>query len=274
MFEPVVKWSGSKRSQADTILNYFPRSIDTYYEPFCGGCSVLRKLLASDIKCKHYICSDINADLINLFNSIKDTPKQLFEHYENLWKQLNADDDLERKKQFFYSIRQRYNEEHRCYDFMFIMRTTTNGMPRYNSNGQFNNSFHVTRNGIVPKTLEKIIKEWSNVLNSYNVQFINCSYDSIYSRENDVIYCDPPYANTKGMYFGNIDNSHLWDWLRKQKGYYLLSYDGISGDSDNTYQVPTDVYSEHKYLVNGKSSFKRIIGNKIDSLVKESLYLK
>ena len=50
MFEPVIKWSGSKRSQAENILTYFPREIDTYYEPFCGGASVLRRLLSSDIK--------------------------------------------------------------------------------------------------------------------------------------------------------------------------------------------------------------------------------
>ena len=35
MYEPVIKWSGSKRSQAEQILKYFPREIDTYYEPFC-----------------------------------------------------------------------------------------------------------------------------------------------------------------------------------------------------------------------------------------------
>ena len=45
MFEPVIKWSGSKRSQAENILTYFPKEIDTYYEPFCGGASVLRRLL-------------------------------------------------------------------------------------------------------------------------------------------------------------------------------------------------------------------------------------
>ena len=40
MFQPVIKWSGSKRSQASEIIKYFPKEIDTYYEPFCGGCSV------------------------------------------------------------------------------------------------------------------------------------------------------------------------------------------------------------------------------------------
>ena len=52
MYEPVIKWSGSKRSQAEQILRHFPNEIDTYYEPFCGGASVLRRLLDGDIQVK------------------------------------------------------------------------------------------------------------------------------------------------------------------------------------------------------------------------------
>lgn len=36
-FQPVIKWSGSKRSQANEIIKYFPKNINTYYEPFVGG---------------------------------------------------------------------------------------------------------------------------------------------------------------------------------------------------------------------------------------------
>ena len=39
-WEPAVKWSGSKRSQADKIIKYYPKIIDTYYEPFLGGASI------------------------------------------------------------------------------------------------------------------------------------------------------------------------------------------------------------------------------------------
>lgn len=48
-------------------------------------------------------------------------------------------------------MRKRYNRENNPLDFMFIMRTATNCMPGYNSCGAFNNSFHMTRNGIMPE---------------------------------------------------------------------------------------------------------------------------
>jgi DNA adenine methylase len=78
MFEPIVKWSGSKRSQAESIVARMPREIDTYYEPFCGGCSVLYRLLHTPVvKVRRYIASDLNADLIALWNEIKDNPERL-----------------------------------------------------------------------------------------------------------------------------------------------------------------------------------------------------
>lgn len=274
MFEPVIKWSGSKRSQAENILTYFPKEIDTYYEPFCGGASVLRRLLSSDIKVNRYVCSDLNSGLIDLWNEIIIHPEQVSCYYKKLWNELNVDDDKQRKKEYFAMVRKRYNEEHNPLDFMFIMRTTTNGMPRYNRNGEFNNSFHVTRDGIIPETLEKIIYEWNKLLKDNKVEFITCSYDEINPKQNDFVYLDPPYANTKGMYYGTIDYMKLWDWLRNLPCKYALSFDGISGKEDNTWNVPTDVYSKHQYLLNGNSSFKRTIGKSNDSIVYESLYLK
>ena len=214
MFEPVIKWSGSKRSQAKNILDYFPKEIDIYYEPFCGGASVLRRLLNSNIKVKHYICSNLNNGLIDLWNEIINNPKSVSSYYKKLWNELNVDDDKQRKKEYFAKVRERYNKEHNPLDFMFIMRTTTNGMPRYNRDGEFNNSFHVTRNGIVPDTLTKIIYEWSKLLKDNEVEFIPCSYEEIKPKERDFIYLDPPYANTKGMYYGTIDYKKFWDWLR------------------------------------------------------------
>ena len=274
-FQPVIKWSGSKRSQSEEIVERIPRKeYDTYYEPFCGGCSILFQLLHSDIKFNKYICSDKNEGLINLWNEIKNNPDEVAKQYELMWNELNIDEDKERKKQYFYMVRDRYNKEHSPYDFMFIMRTTTNGMPRYNKNGEFNNSFHVTRNGIKPSSLHKIIKEWSTVLNKYNVEFVHQEYSKIQTKENDFIYLDPPYANTKGMYYGAINYEELWNWMSKQSCDYMLSFDGKSTTEDMTYEVPDYLYSKHEYLYSGNSSFRRVIGKSNKEYIEESLYIK
>jgi DNA adenine methylase len=274
MFQPVIKWSGSKRSQSSEILKHFPKKIGTYYEPFCGGASILRALIQSDIQVDKYICSDINKDLINLWMKIKLDNRYLAEQYEFMWHELNIDNDLERKKNYFYKVRERYNRGRQPEDFLFIMRTTTNGMPRYNQEGNFNNSFHVTRNGIEPRKLKAILSDWSWWLNYKDVIFVDCSYDCIYSCEDDFLYLDPPYAQTKGMYYGTIDYQKFWAWLKLQEGQYCFSFDGRVKEQDMTYNVPKEVYSNHLYLNSGNSSFRRVIGKSNDSVVYESLYIK
>ena len=275
MFQPVIKWSGSKRSQSNDIIKYFPRDIDTYYEPFCGGASMLRTLLESDINVKKYVASDINKDLIKLFIAIKKIPNDVYRHYEDLWHSMNDGiDDKAYKRKFFETVRERYNKYHNPLDFMFIMRTTTNGMPRYNQKGEFNNSFHITRNGINPDTLRSVVFDWSDILNEKNVEFRCCSFDEICPNDNDFLYLDPPYANTTGMYYGSFDNVRLFGWIKGLKCKWVMLYDGISGNENNTFAVPKELYNEHVYLKSGNSSFKRTIGKDRNAMVYESLYIK
>ena len=186
----------------------------------------------------------------------------------------DKDDNKLRKRLFFEEIRERYNKERNPLDFMFIMRTTTNGMPRYNNNGAFNNSFHIKRNGIIPENFKPIIFQWNKLINDNNVEFKCCSYNTIQPNDNDFVYMDTPYANTKGMYYGRIDINQLFDFCRKLNCSYALSFDGISGKTDNTYKIPNDIYDEHFYIKNGNSSFKRIKETDKNALVLESLYLK
>lgn len=275
MLEPVIKWSGSKRSQANEIVKYIDRDYETYYEPFCGGCSVLWYILNNcPNRFKHFICSDLNNDLISTFNKIKKNYESVGTIYSLLWNSLNRDNDIERKKKFFSDVRKEFNETRNPNLFFFIMRTTTNGMPRYNSNGDFNNSFHVTRNGITPDKMYKILEEWSRILNEYDVTFINSSYDEIKPNNNDFLYLDPPYFNTKGMYYGTIDYERLWDYLRNVGCDYLLSFDGIAGKENNIVNIPNELYTEHVLLDSGNSSFRRVIGNSKNTRVFESLYVK
>lgn len=278
-FQPIIKWSGSKRSQCQDILSYFPDDIDTYYEPFCGGCSMLMGLIRSDKKVNRYICSDINSDLINLWKNIKSNPDEVFSVYSQLWNELNKDDDKDRKRKFFEEQRDLYNKNHDPNVFFFIMRTTTNGMPRYNSKGEFNNSFHITRNGIEPDRLYPILTDWHNKLVEKDVQFIADSYENVLINlnENDFIYMDPPYFNTKGMYMKNTIN--FKDFFKfignlSENGIkYALSFDGKSGKTDNTYDLPKECHKQHLFIKSGNSSFKRTIGKDKHAIVYESLYL-
>ena len=284
---PVIKWSGSKSSQAEEIIARFPWTIDTYYEPFCGGCSVLHRLMNTPaISVKRYVVSDINADLIATWQEIKTNPKSLIAAYKTLWTQFNYGFEKDfpssseyrsalfaHRKEFFYKIRERLNKEHRPSDFLFLMRTCVNGMPRYNNSGFYNSPCHFSRPGIDPVALNKICCQWSDLLNANDVEFRCCSCADIkpYSKK-DFVYHDPPYFNTKGMYSGTIPFGDFFDWMRSLSCKWALSFDGRTDKEDMTSDVPADLYETHEYLKSGNSSFRRVVGTDRHANVEESLY--
>lgn len=233
---------------------------------------MLFQLMNSDIKVCKYICSDINEDLINLWNAIKNNPSHIYERYKIMWEELNSIEDINKKKEYYYTIRNRFNKLRMSEDFMFLSRTCANGLIRFNSQGEFNTSLHFSRPGINPNKLNEIINQWSKLLNENNVIFICQDYKDIISSHDDLIYLDPPYANTKGMYYGQINYEELWDYLENQSGNYILSFDGKTGNKDMTYDVPKSIYSTHEYIDSGISGFGKI--HKKQEYVKESLYIK
>ena len=275
-FQPVIKWSGSKRSQSDEILKYFPKEIDTYYEPFCGGASILFSLLKNEnIKVNRYVISDINEDLICLWRMIKNDPNTLKNTYRILWTKLKNKKTISEKKAYYENVRNTYNEDHEdpAY-FLFLNRTCFNGLIRYNSNGDFNTSYHLNRDGIRPDKLDKIIDEWSFILNEKNVEIYLRDYSEIIPKEGDFIYLDPPYMDTKGMYLYNKFNQiDFFVFLNNLKCSYILSYNGISGNDNKIFDVPENVYDEHILIKSGNSSFKRITESEKDAMVYESLYI-
>lgn len=276
MNKQIIKWSGSKRSQANLICNKLPnKEFNSYNEPFCGSASVLIELLNRDDKNKFnkFQCSDINKDLINLWNFIKENPEKLIEGYKYHHIEFNSS-DIQHRKDYFDLVRTKYNNQHNPIDFMFIMRTTTNGMPRYNSDGNFNNSCHFSRPGINVDSLTDIILNASDLLNSNNVIFEHCSFEDYknYSKD-DFFYLDPPYNATKGMYYGNFETHNFFNWINNNNFTYILSYDGKIKDGDDyTIQIPIN-YTRHEYLESGNSSFRRVIGKSNDSIVLESIYM-
>lgn len=312
---PFIKWSGSKRKQASYIVSQFPKEINTYFECFVGGASVMRELLnqisLGNISCKHIICSDINQDLINVWNMFidKNKRKELFEAYSKLHYKLKERSLLKEGEQctevhvrncetLYYEMRDKYNEyidknefnDERTKIFYWITRTCFNGLIRYNpKNNHFNASFHVGgRFGIGPNELQSVFDGWGSVIDSFvdnggTIEFICKPYNEVICKAiiGDLIYMDPPYENTGGMYFCNgFDTNLFWNVLttmNTRKVKWLLSYDGITGDDDLTVDIPK-LYVRHEYVNSGHSNFKKLKSNvtkekKNKDIVKDSLYI-
>jgi DNA adenine methylase len=267
MINPVIKWSGSKRSQADVIKKNAPDTFNTYYEPFVGGGAILYALNP-----KRAVCGDICEPLIDLWEEIKNCPKDLADGYRERWTRLQTEG-----YEAYYKIRDDFNKTHNPKDLMFLSRTCVNGLIRFNAQGEFNNSLHHTRPGINPDRLEKIILDWSDHIKGAVFYAKDYQETTAKAVEGDFIYLDPPYFHTVGRYYGtkSIDFQEFLDYLDglNQRGIkYILSFDGKRGDTDYTVELPSELYKRHELVPSGNSSFKKVM-DKQQQLVYESLYM-
>jgi len=266
MFQPVIKWSGSKRTQAEKLVSLFPE-FKTYYEPFLGGGSILYPLKN---RINSAVCGDICKPLINLWLLIQKNPEKLINSYQINWERLQKEG-----YRVNYEIRTRFNKEHNPEDLFFLSRTCVNGLIRFNSKGEFNNSFHLTRKGINPERIRKIILDWSKAIQT--IKFVHLDYHETTKKATsvDFVYLDPPYFNTKGRYFGKINYEEFLAYLEdlNKKGVkYILSYDGMRGNKTYLKELPKHLYKRHLLLESGNSSFRKVIDKQCE-IVKESVYL-
>ena len=146
--KPFVKWAGGKGGLIFQLKNFYPfelenGKIDKYVEPFVGGGAVLINIL-QQYDVKEAYAFDINRDLINCYNTIKESVEDLIKELEIKEKDFLKLESEDRQK-FFYDIRKEYNsykleENHnikRASEFIFLNRTCFNGLYRVNKNGEF-----------------------------------------------------------------------------------------------------------------------------------------
>ncbi len=144
--EPVIKWSGSKRYVAPELSRHIVKQ-KRYIEPFIGGGAMLPFRQISSA-----VASDIIPELVNLWNQIKNNPEQVAEEYKNRWKRLQDEGH-----NVYYEVRDSFNKTKNEFDFLFLTRTCVNGLIRYNTNGEFNNSMHKNRPVVNPNTFREIV---------------------------------------------------------------------------------------------------------------------
>lgn len=263
-FQPVIKWSGSKRFQANTIAKFFPR-FKSYYEPFLGGGSVL---VAADPPTA--VCGDICSPLIELWKAIQRTPEVLIDSYSQDWEKLQT-----KGYTYFYEVRDSFNKNPNPEDLLFLSRTCVNGLIRFNAKGQFNNSLHHTRKGIRPDRLEQIIRQWSTRVR--RVDFVTGDYrDTTKSAtRDDLVYLDPPYFNTRGRYYGKIDFGDFVRYLTElnDRGVkFALSFDGSRGTREFMVAFPRELFKRSFLIGNGNSTFMKVMDKRVER-VREALYL-
>lgn len=274
----LIKWTGSKRSQARDISTFIPPYL-TYLEPFLGGGALLYLTAHPGA-----IAGDSYKPLIELWKRIASEPDMVVDDYEGKWIKLNNELDTldinhnskgERVPKTFYAIRDQFNETHDPLDLNFLMRTCVNGIARFNKSGEFNNSFHLSRRGMDPNRFRNVVRKWYPLLQGVNFICADYSETMGMAAKDDFVYLDPPYAGTKQRYYDGIDIDSFFVKLEElnSKGVnWALSFDGKRGKKEFVFDIPKSIYKRHIFLSSGKSAVKKVLSGEVEN-VEESLYL-
>ncbi len=200
---PFVKWAGGKNSLILQLTNFFPFElkdgiINKYVEPFVGGGAVLINILQKyDIK--EAYAFDINIDLINCYNVIKENVDELIKELEIKEKEfikLGSED----RQSYFYNIRKEYNSYKikenelnikRAGEFIFLNRTCFNGLYRVNKNGEFNVPCGKYKNPTICDSNN--LRNLSYLIRNVVFQYGDYKKSEKYVDSNTFVYFDPPY---------------------------------------------------------------------------------
>jgi len=178
-----LKWAGGKYSLVDDIRRHLPEG-DCLIEPFVGAGSVFL-----NTEYRSYILADINKDLINLYNIVRDRTDAFVHDARLLFSSEYNDPDR------FYLLRQEFNQSsdnyRRALLFLYLNRHGYNGLCRYNQKGEFNVPFGRYKKSYFPE-----VELYWFAEKAQRATFVCEHYQDtlLKAQPGAVVYCDPPYA--------------------------------------------------------------------------------
>jgi DNA adenine methylase len=192
-YRPFVKWVGGKRGLLEQIIPLFPKRFENYHEPFVGGGAVFFALYSRGMLANKKIrLSDINRELINTYQVVRDTPEALItvlkdykaQHSESFYYRIR---ELDRNEETFRKL----SAVERAARFIYLNKTCYNGLYRVNKKGYFNTP--------MGKYKDPAIVDADGIMYAaealQNAVIEHEPFDSVarYARRGDFIYFDPPY---------------------------------------------------------------------------------
>lgn len=255
--KPFIKWAGGKSQLLEEIRKKYPAKFERYCEPFVGGGAVLLDVLANH-QPKEVLINDINPELTNTYIQIRDNAESIIttlsEMQGDFW-----DMDDEKRKEYFYSQRERFNElikqsastEEKAALFIFINKTCFNGLYRVNGKGLYNVPIGSYKKP--PICDAENIRTISELLKRVDVHCGDYSECESFITDNAFVYIDPPYRplNATSSFtsyakteFGDEQQIQLGHFIEKisEKGAKVVASNSDPHNTDENDNFFDDIY--------------------------------
>ena len=193
------------------IVSRLPDKIGTYYEPFLGGGAVFFEL-AREKRFKRAVVGDLNADLVNCYQAVKDDVDGLIAELRSGRYSYSRENYLEVRAWDTVPL----SATERAARLIFLNRTGFNGLYRVNQSGGFNVPFGSYKSPTVCD--EPALRAASAALK--NVKIVCADFEKVLkgAKPGDAVYLDPPYVPVSetsnftgynGGGFGSEDHERL-----------------------------------------------------------------
>ncbi len=256
---PFIKWVGGKTQLLPEIRQRYPENITRYCEPFVGGGAVLFDVLQT-FHPNEVLINDINPELINLYENIRDNCEpliHLLEYFQTEYLETPEADRqnlyLGKRATYNHFIEER-NPEHNLEKaalFIYLNKTCFNGLYRVNRNGLFNVPFNRAKNPLICDS--ENIRECSQLLQNVQMHVGDYSYCRDFIDENTFVYLDPPYRPlTESSSFTSYNENGFSDIQQIELGNFIteMSHKGamiVASNSDPHNANEQDEFFDNLY---------------------------
>ncbi len=272
--KPFLKWAGGKGQLLKEIEQYYPFAKDTtitkYAEPFVGGGAVLFDVLNKHAVDEVYI-SDINAELINTYITIRDNSDELISRLKAMESDYLAKDADARKKTYL-EARARFNALKRdgirdteaASLMIFLNRTCFNGLYRVNKAGDYNVPMGAYKNPQICN--EDNLLNVSKKLQNANIVCGDYKDSASFIDDKTFVYFDPPYRPlTKTANFTSYTEQLFDDNKQLELANFVQDLDNkgaliVISNSDPKNTDENDNFFDDAY---SKQNIRRVAANRM-----------
>ena len=207
---PFIRWAGGKSWLVRRIGRQIGHDFKNYHEPFLGGGALF---LYVDPKNSIYL-SDLNSELINAYQQVKIDYLRVIKHLKTF---KNTEEN-------YYDLRRSKSEDSAwmAARFIFLNRTSYNGIYRVNRSGEFNVPYgHDPDAPIYTKAnLEAVHNRLSNaVIETKDFEVVRERLEM-----NDLVFLDPPYTVMHSNNGFIAYNQRLFTWEDQERLADLVRY--------------------------------------------------
>ncbi|MFH7326448.1 DNA adenine methylase [Desulfurivibrio sp. C05AmB] len=222
---PPIKSQGIKTKLVPWIASITPDEFDgRWIEPFMGT-----GVVAFNVAPRHALLCDANPHLVDFYQSISEghITAEVVRDFLNREGAIL----LEKGESHYYEVRDRFNSHHAPLDFLFLNRAGFNGMIRFNRKGGFNIPFCRKPQRFAQSYVTKIVNQIDHVsklIKAKDFEFKCQDFEKTISeaRQEDIIYCDPPYIDRHVDYYNGWDSENetrLFQLLSEVESKFILS---------------------------------------------------